>query len=471
MTCTELEGKPTRYATLSYCWGASAFTTRKSTLISSAQKLPYEELPRTHQEAITVARCLGFKHLWIDALCIVQDDNSEWEQEASRMQDIYAGSDLTIAATDSPDGSSGCFPDMSSYGSVYADVFATTDTASGQDHIVQVHVGDLRTVTSDSVLNTRGWVLQEMVLSHRVLHCMHSTLFWQCKTHLRTDSGLMLSCSSASESHNTPGLLDPLIAATHTNWWQWMESYSERQFTEPNDRLPAMAGLVRHYQIANDDEPMLGLWKRSFTQDLLWMRRGTLENLESSRLRNMPSWSWLSCPTAINFDYWGAWDVRKRKEGLRAVTDHASLVEWDIQWAGDPLVSDLTSSKVVIEGPVVELTFNTSPEGFGYRPPYLNINDEIPDFDKKKIPWRCAAQFDHFDAQDREFPARYLCLLLRSRVYETEKSFEVREAFVILEPVDGSGDTYRRIGQGIITGHESEKRTFDVQLRRQVELV
>ncbi|KAG4421219.1 hypothetical protein IFR04_005630 [Cadophora malorum] len=109
VTCTELEGKPARYATLSYYWGASAFTTRKSTLISSAHELPYEELPRIHREAITVARCLGFTYLWIDALCIVQDDNTEWEQEASRMQDIYAGSDLTIAATDSPDGSSGCF--------------------------------------------------------------------------------------------------------------------------------------------------------------------------------------------------------------------------------------------------------------------------------------------------------------------------------------------------------------------------
>jgi len=79
------------------------------------------------------------------------------------MRDIYAGSDLTIAATDSPDGSSGCFPDTSSYGSVYADVFATTNASSGQEHIVQLHIGNLRTVNIDSVLNTRGWVLQEMV--------------------------------------------------------------------------------------------------------------------------------------------------------------------------------------------------------------------------------------------------------------------------------------------------------------------
>ena len=177
------------------------------------------------------------------------------------------------------------------------------------------------------------------------------------------------------------------------------------------------------------------------------MRRGTLDNLESSRLRNMPSWSWLSCPTAINFDYWGAWDIRRREAGLQALEHHASLVRWDIEWVGDPLVSELKSSKVVIEGPVVELTFNTSPEGFEYRPPYLNINDEVPDFEKKKIPWRCAAQFDQFDAQDRKFPARYLCLLLRSGAYETEKRFEVREAFVILEPVDNSGDIYKGLAK------------------------
>ncbi|PVH76440.1 hypothetical protein DL98DRAFT_517907 [Cadophora sp. DSE1049] len=396
----------------------------------------------------------------------------EWEKEASRMQNIYAGSDLTIAATDSPDGLSGCFPDTSSYGSMYAEVFATTNTASGQECIVQVHVGDLRTVASDSILNTRGWVLQEMVLSHRTLNCMHSALFWQCKTHLRTDSGLVLNCSAPSIRQSISGAPDATTTEMHRYWWTWMESYSERQFTIPDDRLPAMAGLVRHYQTASNDEPMLGLWKRSFTQDLLWMRRGTLGILEpDSRLRNMPSWSWLSCPTTINFDYWGASDAKSGKEQLQIVTDHASLADWNIQWVDEPLVSDLESSKVVIEGPVIELTFSTSPEGFGYRPPYLNINNEILDFERKKIPWRCAAQFDQFDAQDRRFPARYLCLLLRSRVYETETSFEVKEAFVILEPVDGSRDIYKRVGQGTITGDSPDTQTFDLQMRRRLELV
>jgi hypothetical protein len=64
---------------------------------------------KTFQDAVIVTRHLGFRYLWIDSLCIIQDDKQDWEREVARMALVYKGSQLTIAATSSKDGSEGCF--------------------------------------------------------------------------------------------------------------------------------------------------------------------------------------------------------------------------------------------------------------------------------------------------------------------------------------------------------------------------
>ena len=94
-------------------------------------------------------------------------------------------------------------------------------------------------------------------------------------------------------------------------WWRWMENYSRRQFSYQTDKLPAMAGIVQYYQTAAGDTPVLGLWERSLHQDLLWMRIGRLTDEEAitNHLTNIPSWSWLSCPKNIAYDYWGSWAI------------------------------------------------------------------------------------------------------------------------------------------------------------------
>ncbi|KAF8857790.1 HET-domain-containing protein [Acephala macrosclerotiorum] len=71
-------------------------------------EITYQLLPPTLQDALTLTRHLHIQFLWIDALRIVQDDHAEWGFEASRMQDIYSGSSVTIAATDAANASAGC---------------------------------------------------------------------------------------------------------------------------------------------------------------------------------------------------------------------------------------------------------------------------------------------------------------------------------------------------------------------------
>lgn len=68
-------GKRAHWVALSHCWGqSSTFKTTSNTLESHKRRLDWEELPKTFRDAICVTRALGVRYLWIDSLCIIQDD-------------------------------------------------------------------------------------------------------------------------------------------------------------------------------------------------------------------------------------------------------------------------------------------------------------------------------------------------------------------------------------------------------------
>jgi hypothetical protein len=72
-------------------------------------KIPVAELPLTFQDAVNITRALSQHLLWIDSLCIIQDDQADWERESARMASVYQNAFLTIAATSSHDSKGGCF--------------------------------------------------------------------------------------------------------------------------------------------------------------------------------------------------------------------------------------------------------------------------------------------------------------------------------------------------------------------------
>jgi hypothetical protein len=89
-----------QFVALSYCWGTSQqAVTTKSNISSQEQQLLVSDLPQTLQDAIVVTRALDYQYLWVDALCILQDDENDWAVQSSRMADIYSTATLVIAAT------------------------------------------------------------------------------------------------------------------------------------------------------------------------------------------------------------------------------------------------------------------------------------------------------------------------------------------------------------------------------------
>ena len=106
-------GFSTPYMTLSHRWGnVLPCQTTTANISNRYFEIKPVELPTTFQHAIMITRRLGIRFLWIDSLCIVQDDPSDWEMEASKMASIYSSSYLTIAAISSLNSNGGCIPEF-----------------------------------------------------------------------------------------------------------------------------------------------------------------------------------------------------------------------------------------------------------------------------------------------------------------------------------------------------------------------
>lgn len=108
-------GGVAEYTALSYCWGTSKATVTTSANLDQHcdQGFDFQDLPKTIQDAITVTRALGIQYLWVDALCIIQgsDDIARqgWDNESSRMAEVYGGASVTIIAASSSDCNDGIF--------------------------------------------------------------------------------------------------------------------------------------------------------------------------------------------------------------------------------------------------------------------------------------------------------------------------------------------------------------------------
>lgn len=102
---------PVSYAALSHCWGMPGrlpIKTLKENLSKHLERIRFGDLSRTFQDAVQVARGLQLSYLWIDSLCIVQDDTEDWIREAEQMANVYRESVCTISALSADGGDSGC---------------------------------------------------------------------------------------------------------------------------------------------------------------------------------------------------------------------------------------------------------------------------------------------------------------------------------------------------------------------------
>ena len=470
---------PTEYATLSHCWGSALpLQTMKATLDEFSSAIPMDVLPRTFADAIQMARELAIPYIWIDALCIVQDDPQEWQSEAARMDRVYSGSQLTISAAQSSNGSEGCFrSDMNGYEEGEMLFRTQSDGVDHADLLVRVYAGDVRASgTANNALSARGWTLQEQLLSKRAVYCMQPEMHWYCSHHYGTESGLHFFRDQVDRNGlplQLPYAPDQLLRTqlrTAPEYWKWkpiVENYSSRSFTFPRDRVAGIAGIIRYMTVQLGEESILGLWKSSIAGDLCWMRLSRdLEPAFRSLAESLPSWTWLASQGRLAYDFW-SWEALGN-HGRKQVRHHTSLLEWNVQWDGVPYVSAVLSAYLRLEGCVRDIPIRPFAAGAASNPPYFQVFDEdIQLGSDGSLDWRCSGQFDTGSPTEA---ATYPCLLLRSRaMHENTGAYRFHEEFLILAPAFASDDAkYRRIGLAKIHG---ESPVFDASKKIDIVLV
>jgi hypothetical protein len=188
------------YVALSHCWGNErACITSTANIEERKVGIPWQGLSKTFRDAIVFAMKLDFHYLWIDSLCIIQDDPADWDIESSKMSDIYQNASLTLAATVSSSDSEGCYPDeiLPSHIVIRPEARDSDRPAiairKALHHWNQMPASQ---VALKFPLLSRAWVFQERLLSRRILHFCDSELIWECRQLSECECGSFIETTS-----------------------------------------------------------------------------------------------------------------------------------------------------------------------------------------------------------------------------------------------------------------------------------
>jgi hypothetical protein len=158
--------------TLSHRWGTEeSFTLTRSTIAPFSHGIAWESIPNLFQQAITLVRELGIDYIWIDSLCIIQDDIEDWNKESVRMRDVYGSSFLNIVANCAPDSKGNLW----SYSNLLNEhpTYPVNPYCSvrAQPHLTHTFYGSNHFMEEEApMLLHRGWVFQELLISPRVVY-------------------------------------------------------------------------------------------------------------------------------------------------------------------------------------------------------------------------------------------------------------------------------------------------------------
>ncbi|KAE9366929.1 HET-domain-containing protein [Stipitochalara longipes BDJ] len=377
------------YIALSHCWGGNRyFITQRNTISKRMRGFAMADLPTTFRDAVSLTRSLKVRYLWIDSVCIIQDDREDWRIESSRMCDIYSNAYLTIAATSASDDSQGFLRHRPSKAVCIDLIYPDQETIRfflQPEKASNGYYSD----SCDGPLHLRAWTLQERLLSRRVLGFASNQMYWECRGHkLQQESGYRIT----PPGHLT--LLRPFEAEDDLRslWHRLVEEYSERRLSDPRDKLVALEGLVERFSVTAADMCVAGLWKRHLLDDLLW-RPYPGGSYSRSAVYRSPSWSWASIDGPVWYHERNVW---------RNVS-HALVEEVNVQ-SGQP---EIKEGYIVLQGSLLDITFPMEPqEGLNHICSNITWSMLLECNNSTTIPARSTATLDVL-LDDRSNPFRY----------------------------------------------------------------
>ncbi|KAL1944881.1 hypothetical protein VTO73DRAFT_2501 [Trametes versicolor] len=334
-----IDGERGEYLALSYVWGGDQIhKTTKSNIFTYEQGIPPSLLPATIRDAIRVTHMLGFRLLWVDSLCIIQDSEEDKLHEIGHMHNIYRYAHLTIMAGSAEGASKGFLhrrpPPEHDIALPFiflphhlTSVWCWDGSLVTQSQVGQVYfasISSTRKSYNDELgrMATRAWCLQEYLLSPRTLLFTPRTVLFRCLTATQA-VGNDSPCFIVDDLQlpKTLFLRDPPVAEPgskewkdmRTTWMKVVEDYSGRTAGVESDKLVACAAVAEQFRRVLDSAYLAGLWSSDmFLVDLLWETvkdspngRSTASSVDLRMLRTLktPKLSLLSSSWSVGSNW------------------------------------------------------------------------------------------------------------------------------------------------------------------------
>lgn len=352
----------TRYLTLSYRWGS---TTQSYMLTEQTQAhllagLPTAVLPKTLQDGCCIATGLGFRYLWVDRLCILQDSREDWSFEASKMAEVYRNSFCTISASGSFDEDGGCFRSRMAFG-IQPMLLCNIPLLRGRTYYFSDAPQNEQKEGKFGHLSDRGWVFQERAMSCRILHFGDEQVHWECaeaqfnETWPWGEPDFVTGAASVQSVRPSLSCISMFRTDLSGIWTSVVEEYSRTKLTYESDKLPALAGLANEVALFGKDEYLAGLWRRNLLAGLCW--RSIYENPQAPKQYRAPSWSWPSLDAPVTY---GGEYARITWRGERQL---ASVKDVVVTYADTNAFGSVTGGWVILFGNLIPVLIKPMREG------------------------------------------------------------------------------------------------------------
>jgi hypothetical protein len=305
--------KPQEYIALSHSWGKKESriqpmpTSTADNISKRERDIPWEELTKSFQDAVSITRRLGLRYLWIDSLCIIQDSAEDWAAEASRMSSIYENAHLVLSATRSRSGDDGLFSQRRPSYAILDDDGKATNISVKQKIEHRDFAAAYPATFETMPLFDRAWAFQERLLATRIVHYTERELIWECKERLWCEcQGIELGRDWDSGKHDGNFKLDHARVLEKTDnagerfkqWTMIVDQYTSRSLTFDSDRLPALSGVARRLHLPSMGRYLAGIYEHTLPHALLWATgTGIVEKGWRKRRPDewrAPTWSWAS---------------------------------------------------------------------------------------------------------------------------------------------------------------------------------
>lgn len=393
-----------------------------------------------------VTRRLGVRYLWIDSLCILQDSKADWEKESAVMGDIYASSFLTIAARGTINSAGGLFiPRELEPPSCRLQYACVKHSLSGSMYIRSPAFQPER--LRNTPLDTRGWVLQERLLSPRILYFGRHQLYWECaestfrqdgkaadvvtddlrfgvdfKQALDFNSPLPFTDNPTfSRDYRASDLTQFEKGARLLQWYNVVTEYTIRHLTYQSDKLPAISGIAKAFQRRTGYTYLAGLWKEDLIAGIAWSLVQPSDEIISPTL---PSWTWARLKGKVRF-----WS-KVNGLPLRVLDGSCEVVQVTYTLAGghNPY-GDIGDAELQVRGRLIEVTYR----------PSQSPDDEFPTtvFSMSGVPIG-RIRFDLKSSESQKIRS-FFCVLIHG-------GDNYAAALALESAADARLDSYKRIG-------------------------